>query len=394
MLQLLPKEILFKILELLEPTAIAKVLATCRHIYQYSKDNYLWFYLAKRQYKMTVPLDDALTFYWLLLAKYGNLLGYWLRLSNPYEGLLQVKCSGYKILGVDIQPPPFPYINLPMKKTPVFEIVLDVEASTVNFNCLIGTGLIEHRCSKQTYLNERWGNILKVFHSVSCDNLRLHSRADLENWWIADLGNVQAINRQFKMETLESQNLSFVYTPLPHTYLSSTKHFGKEFLKPGLYIGSYGVKEFEVVQLAVSGSGNVLRLVCTKIMGDTYKRTAMSRSIEADLTSGLETDFSMPLSPSHLFMGLSMQPIKYSPEQGYLDRFRKKPFFKPQTCTCCRAVQGIIPAEYYAAFKGECTTCSYGSGITHGTFIWFNEHVFGFLCSWKLVIYRHVETNL
>ena len=316
------------------------------------------------------------------------------------------------IKGYDIQPPPFPHLYQPMNYTQIFEIALDSK-NELRFTCTIPRSSTNtlYNSSTLTYIPsaaiqpEPHSFTLCTFNSavfsISCDCYTFHTERDLRSWWLDDTGEVRHLYRQNKLSCLSEYNLVFAYYKMgsiPLRTLPYTSHLHRcqseyNFVKPGLYIGSSGFNEFDMLlahtYLEVEDSEFVPYFIFQKLTGDTSRRKSLSTSIIANLSRVVSCDFSRSLKPVELFVNLNNPTITVT-----VDALERKTFVLPENCIICRSSMSFVPHDYIAAFPGRCFTCSYGSSVTSGILIWFNDSTLGFLCSWKLLIYRHVDHRI
>ncbi|CAK6433951.1 unnamed protein product [Pipistrellus nathusii] len=266
-LQDLPPELLVEIFASVPGTDLPSLAQVCTKFRCLLSHDSIWRRRCWEEYSLGENLQNLKVMgvsyrevYAKLLHPYRHILGLWQPQVGPFGGLLNVVVDGLCIIGWRYLPPHYPHVNDPMQRKPLFRIHLTEKKSAV-VECMYG-----HRGPHSGHIQ-----MLKDKFSTQCNQKDHHSISDgmqeefgewLGEEWERPLEDISQEHwEQFiLMKCIYNQYdncLTYhrIYLPPSHP---------DDFIRPGLFKGTYNVNGIEIVMLSFHGK----YARATKITGD------------------------------------------------------------------------------------------------------------------------------
>ncbi|XP_042858258.1 F-box only protein 31-like [Penaeus japonicus] len=245
---ILSEDVLVRILMECSVHDLVAMSSTCKLFYRLARDELLWKYFCKKDYRISQDnlegIDSYYKLYSKLLHKYGWLEGTYQTEIGPYGELMEVKFESGCMIGVNWEPSSERDVEAPLTHYVLFSISLDKNPP----ECVCLPDIAPHPCS--LILDKRKGQIRQ-----QCSKPDNHIQALIE--YISSgngttSGWVNRLKMIFLNEVLDSGAL---HRPLlipgpqdiPEELFMTDGTLPPQLITPGLFKGSYGGHGTELI---------------------------------------------------------------------------------------------------------------------------------------------------
>ena len=321
----LPRELLSDICLYLESPDLIQAALSCQSFHAVLQSNFWYRYcdINVRKYQcsdFTVEFDLAEQFYKQIVYPFKDLRGQFVRLSEPYGGLLQVEWNDNKIIGYDIQAPEYPLLDGMPRRTELFRILLSEDNMVVKV-CSLSCGQPVHDAVVEFVSGSHSEGDCVV--RVSCTQPADHDQRQ----FIKESSFDQHTSSE-RFRTLQGAGLSFEYKQIELLSKTGLNSKMAKIVKPGLFVGDYGGHGLEIVNLAYKDHIDLefkrglesypSQATLTKVTGDPNIQ-AGNISLQVDLTKPIR--FHQWLEYIHDNTNNNLYDLELDP-QGFITDYR------------------------------------------------------------------------